>query len=244
MMVHIAAGDIVKKGQVLVELRNTEMEIRHQEALSEIKVQEEKTKAVQLAIRSAQAALELAKANYDRTESLNAKSPGTVAATEVARMRAAFQQAEFELQKAELEERASTRTLMALQKRAELGARLIEELVIKAPVDGVVLEVYAGAGKVVKPNGPIAHIVSLSPLIAEAHVQDPEGLLGQNVVVEVKPSKDKSHKFPAKVTYVSPFVERITQTVEIRCLFKNAGPDGRPLVRPGQSAALILPAKP
>jgi RND family efflux transporter MFP subunit len=241
--VQVSEGDLVKEGQILVELRNTEMEIRLQETLGELKVQEEKTEAAKVAIRLAQATLEQAKAEYTRAEQIMKRAAGSISQAEFEQIRVSVQHAELGVQKAELEERASTRTLAALQKRAELAARLVEELSIKAPIDGVVVNLYAQAGELVRANDAVAHVVRLSPLVAEALVADPEGLFGQTVLVEVQTRKGQVQTFPAKVTFVSPIVEPVTQSVRIRCQFKNAGPDGQPLVRPGQRASVRLPEK-
>jgi beta-lactamase regulating signal transducer with metallopeptidase domain len=241
--VHVSLGDLVKEGQILVDVRNTEMEIRLEETRGELKVQEEKTEAAKVAIRLAQATLEQAKAEYTRAEEIMKRAAGSISQAEFEQLRIGLQQAELSVQKAELEERASTRTLATLQKRAELAARLVEELSIKAPSEGVVLKLFAQAGEAVRANDPVANIVRLSPLIATTLVQNPEGLLGQDVLVDVMSSKDQVRTFPAKITFVSPIVDPVTQKVQIRCAFKNAGPDGQPLVRPGQSASIRLPKK-
>ncbi len=69
----VAEGDLVKSGQILMEIQNTEMEIRHQEVLGELSVGQEKIKTADLAIRQAAANLELAKAEYERVEKLREK---------------------------------------------------------------------------------------------------------------------------------------------------------------------------
>lgn len=238
--VHVSEGDTVKRGQILLEVRNTQMEIQLEETLGELKVQEEKIKAAEVSIRLAQATLDLAKSDYERAEKLIQKAV-SISQAEYERMKTSLQQAELNHEKAALEERALTRTLAALQKRAEFAARLVDELSIKAPIDGVVLDLYAQAGELIKANGAVAHIVSLSPLTFTLSVKDPEGLLGQLVLVEVHPRKGQIQRFPAKITFVSPVVEPVTQMVKVRGLFKNAGPDGQPLVRPGQTAYVRLP---
>jgi RND family efflux transporter MFP subunit len=239
--VHVADGDAVKKDQVLLELRNTEMEIRHQEALGQLKVSQEKMKSAELAIRQAQAALDLAKLEKDRGDDLSKRA--AISNAQFESMKMAYESAAINVQKAELEERATVLELANMQKRAELAARLVDELVIKAPVDGVVLEVNPKAGELVKANEKVARIVGLSPLMAETYVRDPEGLLGQKVLVEVRSAK-KVHQFAGKVTFVSPLADPVRQDTLVRCLFKNAGPDGQPLVRPGQMAAIRFPKEP
>ncbi len=240
--VPVAEGDHVKAGQVLVRITNTEMEIRLQEAEGELRVQTEKTKAAEVAIRLAKAALKEASAEYEQSSTQLKR--GLISPNGVAQLKAAEEQAGFNVEKAELDAKASAVELSSLQHRVASAGRLIKELSIKAPVAGVVLELKAKPGELIQANAPACRLIDVGTLIAEAYVPDAIvqiGLMGK--VVMIQPRTNQGNTVPAKVTFVSPIVEPVTGTFRIRCEFKNVGKDGKPLAYPGQRASVLMTIK-
>lgn len=242
--VHVSEGDRVKKGQVLFEIKSTDLEIRQLDTQGQLRVQEEKTKAADVSVRLAQSILTSTLQAYERAVRVNKQLANSISESKLLELKASVEQAQLNLEKAKLDAKSAANTLTALEKRSLLSDQLVQELTIKAPIDGVIFEVNPQYGELLKANDPVARIVSLSSLMAEAYVSQPTGLRGQLVIVESRTTKETTHKFPAKVLFVSPITDPVTGKTKIRCTFENTGPNGQTLARPGQSAFITVPENP
>jgi cobalt-zinc-cadmium efflux system membrane fusion protein len=101
-----------------------------------------------------------------------------------------------------------------------------EQIPIKTPLAGVVLERFVTQGTAVTPGTPMFVVSDLSTLwvlaeIDEAHIAQAQ--VGRPAVVRVAAYPQDS--FPATVTYIDETVNPRTRRVTVRC--ETANPDGR-----------------
>lgn len=192
-------GDRVKRGDPLVEL-----ETRPLQAV---------TDQARASLVSARARLELAEAELGRAREL---FRGGVLARE------ALDRRESEARVA----RASVHELDAMLQRAEID---LEDTVIRAPTDGVVLETYKQPGEVAVPggfsgSGDLLRMADLSELRAELDVNEADLLrvaLGQRA--EVVPDAFPEARYAARVVKLAPQIDRQkgTRKIEVVVLWPD-----------------------
>jgi multidrug resistance efflux pump len=128
--------------------------------------------------------------------------------------------------------------------------RQIEELVVRAPSDGVVDAVELRPGDLVAPNAPVLTIVDGARLWVRAYV--PENRLDVQIGQELEVSVDSfpGRRFKAHVTFVAREAEftpgnvqtpdeRSKQVFRVKVEFG----EGRDVLRPGMSADVWLPVR-
>lgn len=128
--------------------------------------------------------------------------------------------------------------------------RQIEELIVRAPSDGVVDAVELRPGDIVAPNAPVLTIVDGARLWVRAYV--PENRLDVQIGQELEVSVDSfpGRRFKAHVTFVAREAEftpgnvqtpdeRSKQVFRVKVEFD----EGRDVLRPGMSADVWLPVR-
>lgn len=234
--VHAALGERVRPGQPLVELESVQVGEAESEFLS------------------ARAALRLATASEERQAQLRREQISSERELLAARQ---------ELEAARIRARAAEERLARLgASRAELE-RLAAAgrsggdgaLVVRAPADGIVLEMHAVPGELVKPEASMLTIGDVSSVWVWADLHEDQlgrlldaqraGRLRAEVAVKAFPGAT----FPGAVELVGPSMDERTRTVKLRVVARN--PDARlragmfASVRidlPGEEEALAVPA--
>lgn len=243
--VHADLGDRVQRGQVLVELNPTELQIsvdRQRAALAQVLAQLGLEKesdpmpdpARTSMVRKAAAELADAEANYERVQALVAKNvlSKQVADTAEARYRAA--EANYS---AALE---TVRNLEAqvqnLRAQLALAEKKVADCTIHAPFAGSIARRLVEVGQYVKEQTPVMTIVSTNPLKLKASVPErwfPFVAPGARVDVRVEAYDDV---FTGRVERVSQAVDAQSRTFAIEALVDNSA--GR--LRPGLFATATL----
>jgi cobalt-zinc-cadmium efflux system membrane fusion protein len=127
----------------------------------------------------------------------------------------------------------------ALESQQAGGGR--GRLVLRAPAAGVVLEMHAVAGELVRPDQPILTVGDLSDLWLWADLYEDQlarvvaaerGVLRAGVSVKAFPGQ----VFPGTVDLVGPTMDEKTRPVKVRIAVAN--PDGK--LRAGMFAAVLL----
>jgi cobalt-zinc-cadmium efflux system membrane fusion protein len=233
--VHASLGERVRRGQPVVELESVELGEAESELLA------------------AQAALRLARASLERQEQLRSERISSEKEYLAARQE---------------HEAAQIRARTAKEKLARLGVapadleRLASAggsagdgaLVVRAPADGLVLEMHAVPGELVKPEESILTVGDVSSMWvwADLHedqlgrVLDAQRAARLRAEVAVKAFPDAS--FPGTVDFVGPTMDERTRTVKVRVAAAN--PDAKlragmfasvRLFLPGDEEALAVP---
>ena len=177
--IHVAVGDRVEKGQVVVELDSRELEGNARKAEADLK----------LATKS----LELSQANYQRIDSLFQKGALALAQKEVAEKELASAQAQYETSRKAVWENAQTQLSYAF---------------LRSPISGTVASVTTQEGETVSAGNQaptFVTIVDLNRLQIDVYVDETDiakirvGMPAQ-IVADAFPSRD----FEGTVTAVAP----------------------------------------
>jgi cobalt-zinc-cadmium efflux system membrane fusion protein len=179
-----------------------------------------------------------------RADLQSARARAELAATSLARKRDLAAErlvAQRELQEAEAEATSASAELRAAQaavKALTAGGGGGSQLVLRAPVPGVVIERDVVQGQLVDPSKTLFRVGDLSRLWLEAHVFERDAVavrLGTVARVTLTALPGKS--FDAQVAVVGREVDASSRTISVRLELDN--PDD--VLRPGMSATVHLP---
>jgi HlyD family secretion protein len=257
--VKVSAGDTVKKGQVLAELESPELmnalkkeQSTFEEVKAEISRQEIVAQKAKLtALREAdQAEIERAAAQrvYERIE--KAGVVGVIARNDYEKAQDALKSAEIrgkhateaaKLESNDIDLQLRTRREQLARQRLALeeARRRVDELAVRAPMDGLIGSLAVVDRTVVPANSPLMTLVDLTRLeieleIPETYVHD----LGIGMKAEIVAGDIKA---TGKLVAISP--EVIRNQVLARVRFEGAQPAG---LRQSQrvSARLLIDERP
>jgi len=210
-------GQAVKVGDLLLELEPYDLTERHAEALAKLE--------------QARAQQQLAQLTVDRIKPAFERNAAS----------------KEEMDKAAAELRYAKAAVDAADANAKALERQIGELVVKAPVNGVVEAVDLQSGDLVAANAPVLSLMDTTHLWVRAYL--PENHLNvqtdRKVVVTVDSFADR--KFTGHISYVArqaEFTPGNVQTPEERSKqvfrIKVTLDEGLDVLRPGMSADLWL----
>jgi HlyD family secretion protein len=255
----VHAGDTVKKGDVLAQLESPELanalqrerssfeEMQAEIARQEIVARKQKLAAVRDAD---QAEIERASAKRQLERIEHAGIVGVIAKNDYEKAQDALKSAEIRgrhaaeaarLESSDVELQLKTRRAQLQRQRLVLAEaqRRVDELTLRAPMDGLIGSLAVADRTVVAANAPLMTLVDLSRLeveleIPESYVAD----LGIGMNAEITTGETKA---TGKVAAISP--EVIKNQVLARVRFTGAQPQG---LRQSQrvSARLLIDQKP
>jgi len=209
----VEEGKAVKKGEILAQLENDDLEATLEEAKALLRVAE-------ASWRNAEAELLDATLNYNRMQSLRESGSVSTQTFDAAEARhkkavAIHRRTQFEMERA-----------TAAIKVAEVN---LEYSLIRAPFDGVILTKNADEGEVVAPFGAslnakaaVATIADMSSLMVEVDVA--ESSLEKVRVggpVEIRLDAFPSDRFPGRVHMIVPTADRSKATVLTKVKFDH-----------------------
>ena len=240
--IKVDLGSQARKGQVIAVLETTEFKVRLQQAEAALqqarvrlglppqgdddRIDPEKTSLA----RQAQALLEEAKSNRERTVQL--VNQGIQSRAELDRVESAFKVADSRYQDA-LEE-VRNRQAVLLQRRSELAIaqQQLIETTLYAPFDGAVRERRASLGEYLNAGAPVATAVRLHPLRlrVETPEREAQGIkVGHSVRVLVEGDQQS---YSGRVARLSPAFQEQSRTLIIEAEVDNQ--QGK--LRPGSFA--------
>ncbi len=223
--VRVAAGDSVKKGQVVAELDSPELLSLQQRYLH------------------ANSALQVQQLAYERDKKLFAE--GIIAQRRWQESRSLYQASTYSANEHRQLLALAGMTDSAIQRLAHTH-QLSGRLPILTPISGVVMEQIAVAGGRVDNLAPLYRIADLTELWLEINV--PPERLGEltlgNAVQVIPPSPPPSSvdapqtalPVTAKLTLLGQTVNPDTQAVQVRASVNNAGQ----IIKPGQRLNVLL----
>ncbi len=204
--IHFRVGDRVKKGALIAELEDSELQQRVRRAEAAIAVN-----AANVSQRKAE--LENTKANLSRAQKLFDEQ--------------LLSPQEFDQQKtglAMIEAQVELATAQVEQTEAELRELKIQlaQTKIYAPLDGDVALRYVDEGALVTPSTPIIRIVNLAIMVTQGNV--PERNVGKLRVgneTEVRVDALPEHVFRGHVARISPVLDAATRSALIEIDIPN-----------------------
>jgi len=212
--VYVNNGDVVKKGQPLIRLRDREFQERLKQAKAEYQI------AVAQA-KQAEARLKENKAELNRTESLAEKGLASTAQLEAVQTQAISAEANLDLAKARVDQAQAT---------VEESESQLSETVIRAPVYGTVGTRDAEIGMLVNPNTKLFTLgqldnVKINVILTDRMLNYIQTGQRSEIISDILPSG----VVDAPLTRISPFLHPITHTTSGEIDLKN--PDGS--LKPG-----------
>jgi membrane fusion protein, heavy metal efflux system len=224
--VQASLGDRVRRGQPIVELESVQLGEAESEYLA------------------AQAALRLARSSFERQEQLRKEQISSEKEYLTARQ---------EHEATQIRARSSQEKLARLGvaegdiDRLASGGRSSGALVVRAPAEGIVLEMHAVPGELVTPDESIVTVGDVSSVWVWANLHEDQ--LGRvldaqrarklRAEIAVKAFPDTS--FPGTVDFVGPTMDERTRTVKVRVAAAN--PDTKLRAGMFASVRLFLPGK-
>jgi RND family efflux transporter, MFP subunit len=259
----ILKNALVQKGNVIAVLASQDLDAQRREAqaaLDEARLNFETLQKVTIPQTSAQtekeladakAALDNAKATYERRKDLYAK--GGISLKEVEASKLAFDNAENNLRLVQKNVRLNTgavnpnsRAIAETKiKQAEDHLKTIEAqaglAVIHAPITGIVTDQFQFQGEFASSGAKLVTIADVSEIIVKAQFAD-SAVAGMKTGDEVTiyPNTAPDERLGGRVTLVSRSTDPTSRTVEIWANFAN----GRGLLRPGDAVKFVVASQP
>jgi membrane fusion protein, heavy metal efflux system len=205
-------GDYVKKGQALIYIHSHELLDARANAVK-----------AQAAVTEKEKALAYAKAELDRADRLLAAK--AVSRREQAQAAANAAAATAELEQARAEQARASEWLEHLTVPRDSH----DDIVIYAPISGVVLKRNVTLGTVVNEASDLMTIADLDTLWAIAETPQQQAASAQvGQQVEIKVSTFGDRRFTGRVVYIGETLSPETRTAQVRCLVHNPRGELRP----------------
>ncbi len=210
----VQEGSRVSKGDVIARLEDLDVKAAREQASANVQVARANLAQAQAEVQDAETALE-------RSRGLLAEGFVSQAAHDVAAARYAKARAQITSQQAAI----------AAAQAALSGARVsVEQTLIRAPFDGVVLTKAANVGDIVTPfssaldaKGAVVTMADMTTLEVEADVSESslsKVKIGQPVEIQLDAFPDK--RFRGQVSRTVPTVDRTKATVMTKIRFLDA----------------------
>jgi macrolide-specific efflux system membrane fusion protein len=198
--------------------------------------------ANQLSVQYADKALDVARAEYKRSQESNEKFPNSISNSQLDVERLTIEKLELERRQAE-HELELARFDLELRGNALDAARLDLELhAVRAPFAGVVALVRGRAGEWVQPGTSVLRLVAIDRLRAEGFAPAEvvaDSLLGEPVQFRLGGNSGHAkdvEMFEGRIGFVSPEVDPVTRQVRIWAEIENS----KRRLRPGQQGQLQI----
>ncbi|NLW44828.1 MAG: efflux RND transporter periplasmic adaptor subunit [Syntrophomonadaceae bacterium] len=199
-------GQAVKAGEVVAVLENLELKAQVADIEANLVQAEASSRSAAYRLQLAELALSNARDNLERVKVLYESGAVSLADYEKARLDMESARAAVEEQEAQLES-LSARIQGLRETRGHLAARE-NELVLKSPVDGVILSLPVKIGQVVAPGTTVATIGGGDGLEVRAYILGEDMAhvaVGQKVLISM-PGDDRGH-LVGEVSQIYPQAE-------------------------------------
>ena len=212
----VQEGSRVKAGEVIARLENLDVAASRDSAMAN-------TTAARANLETGEAELRDAESNYRRSQDLFAKKFISEATLDTARAR---------MEKA----RAGVSSLKAAIGVAEANARQasvsVEQTLIRAPFDGIVLTKNANVGDIITPfssatdsKGAVVNMADMETLEVEADVSEASiGKINVGMPTEIQLDAYPDLRLLGEVSRIVPTVDRSKATLLVKVSFKEKDP--------------------
>jgi multidrug efflux pump subunit AcrA (membrane-fusion protein) len=228
-------GMLVQVGALLAQIDDTAA--RHQKQVAEQEhMSAQATATSEVNVRHARAASEVAAADYQSVVLINRRNPGTITQSEQRKKELELRTAELRIEQSELEQKIAGFTSASKAAEAASAEAAIDRRRVRAPLDGIVVEVNRQPGEWVQPGERIARIVRMDRLRIEGFVKaadfDASELDHRPVVVEARLARGRVEQFAGKIVFVDPQIESSGE-FRVRAEVVNRTEGRQFLLRPG-----------
>ncbi len=216
--VSVDQGDLVKRGQVLAKLDATELQAQAQQATATAEKAEAAITLEQANLQKAQASLLLAEKNNKRFSALAAKE--LVSTQEAEQYETAFLVARQEAARAAAALNSAGREKSAATAAMAASRSRLDDALILAPEDGVIIRRDLELGATVTAGLPIFLLANPDTVWVKANVDESQlkGVApGQPTTITLRSAPGE--KFPGQVARLAWESDRVTEELEVDVAF-------------------------
>ena len=211
----IRESDLVKKGQVVAQIKSDEPRLLYEQARQKYEISN-KTAESDVDVRFAQKSLEVAKSELNRALASNSRIENSVPEAEVEKLQLEVHRQTLQLEQSKRDLEIARMKVQLDAKDMELKRLELERAKITSPIDGMVIAVKSKPGEWVQPGQTVLQIVRLNRLKLEGFVSAVEASqihVGAHVTGVVKGRRPQ--EFVGRVIFKNPEANTINSTIQI-----------------------------
>jgi HlyD family secretion protein len=182
----------------------------------EVRVAEEQVRVAEQALAQAQSderRRQVAKDEVEATKAAVRQAEATLKASEAGLIQTKMSLAEIEQARAEVAEAEADVEILRTRQ---------EDLIVRAPLDGVITERQVNVGEFMQPQVPLMTLVALDSVYLEAQVPELEvALLRPGMPARVTVDSIPGRTFPATVREIIPVADRTSRAFRVRVAVLN-----------------------
>lgn len=224
----VCEGDIVKEGDLLAKLDETNAQLALEAADLELTAAKHKADN-DVPIRFAKKAIEVAEAELARSEESIKKFAGSVSQSQIDVERLTADKAKLDLELAEKDLETANLEVRQRQKEYEAARVELERCRLRSPLSGQVVEVVIHQGTWIELGEKAFRIVSIGRLKAETYL---DSSIANRLQVDDVVQVSSGHE--GRISFISPEVDPVNQQVRLLVNVSNA--DGK--LRPGNRVTI------
>lgn len=241
-MLEAREGMFVDAGQEIGRLDESQARLLHKQASREYAAARRQAEN-DINVQYAAKARDVSRSEFANAEDANQRVGGTITSSEMRRLKLAVDKAELQVEQAREDKLLAEATMGVKEVAIEMAEKKLERHILRAPLRGVVVEVFKRRGEWVDPGQPVVRVLRTDWLRAQGflNVRDfgPE-LLGMPVSVVVDFPGGRREEFRGKIRFVSPEVEPVSGDFRFWAEVENRGL----LLRPGLAGAMAIQLPP
>ena len=234
----VKEGDLVGKGDTLVQLDTVETTLDVGRARLELNIARQEAKN-DVDVRFAEKSLEVAEAELQRALDSVEDYPKSVSDTELDHLKLTAERSRLEIEQAKHVLVVAEMTAELAQNALETAESKLDRQTVRAPMDGVIVQVYRHQGEWVEPGQQVVRILRMDRLRVEGFVDTARidaFPVGTSIELSLGAGEDEAKVFPGKLVYVSPEVDPVNHQVRVWAEVDN--PEMH--LKPGMSGTLLL----
>ncbi|MTV49248.1 efflux RND transporter periplasmic adaptor subunit [Heliobacillus mobilis] len=207
-------GQMVRAGDVLMELDNADIQARLDSAKAGVAVNEANLQKAQVQLEMDQIALDDAQRNYERQKALF--EAGAAPKTEFENSKSAYDTAV----KRVANDQASIASAQAQMQQSQAQIRQIEvelnDTILRSPVTGIIADRSANTGEYVSNTNPAFTVVNIDTVEVKANLTETDiNYVKTGQEVEVKITAARTEPFKGRITKISPIADEKSKTYPI-----------------------------
>ena len=212
----VREGQIVKRGQLIGKLDDTDMLLHIERAETEKQIAA-MTAESRIDIEYARKSRDVALADLRRSEQANLRVTNTVSVAKIARQTLERDRTVLQLQKAERDSRIAGLKAQLAQQDIDIARSQLRKTQVLSPADGMVVAVESEPGEWVEPSQTLIKVVRVDRLRVEGFVTaESARLIKVGMLVEVKFKEDwVNEKVTGEIVFVNPEANPHNMTIQV-----------------------------
>jgi macrolide-specific efflux system membrane fusion protein len=240
-------GDVVRDGDVLGKIDDTDALIRKKAAQINLNIAIEKA-TNDARVRQVKSIIKYWEAELAQAEEINDRRPGTVSLSELRKHKVQLERSQLDALVEEMDFKVAGMERLAKEAELEAVDNELERRTLRAPYDAVVVRLLRQRSEWVREGDPVLYLVRMDRLRVEGFVNAdevaPHEVYGAAVEITVDLVKDTTFTLNGTISYVSPVVE---SNGDYRVWAEVDNPPRRGgypwLLRPGVEADMVINLK-